>query len=145
MMACNYFGGCHPIKEDSEGFKKSRFVEADSWHDLYKKHKYCCLETGALYFSMWISPDGTTFMADCFHEAAESIVDVIFGFGESEKHPEDFIKHRGWIKITTDIILYYYANEGLYKTVTKAQLSVLRKWCNCYNRDLSKLEIKDII
>lgn len=136
-IAINYYGGWHVVNENNV-----KFLEADSWHDLYKKYGYCCLSQG-MFCSIWLSPEGIMYPCDSHITAAQDIADVIYDVRDS-KLSDDFLISRGWVKIAANILLSYYIEQGYYRNLTQPQKIALSKWCEVYNVNKEYFNLTDI-
>lgn len=126
----NYYGGYHEAASDTKEWQYIKRIEAPSWHALYLKTGYCCLERG-LDRNIWLSPEGTAYPCESHTVTASAIVDVIYGISDMT-FPDDYLISKGWVKITTSEMLDYYISQGYYKNLTKAQIKTIREWCSYY-------------
>lgn len=137
MRLYNYNGGWHPIDENSEEWCNGEIIKADSWHDLYLKVGYCCLER-RFAASIWLSPEGMPYSATAHLLTAQAICEVIYGV-DRETFADDFLISRGWVKLTNSLMLDYYIKQGYYKHLTLSQRVAVLEWCKLFNIDSSFL------
>ena len=41
---------------------------------------------------------------------------------------EDFLRERGWVKLTTSLMYQWYEKDGMYDHLTKKQSKAYKQW-----------------
>lgn len=133
MKLYNYHHGHNYIDENSEEWAAATICEADSWHDLYVKTGYNPLIIP--YYQArdaWLSPQGEFYEGTAHSLCAERIVEMLLGNSESYEYCSDFLIERGWVKLTTSVMLNYYIEDGMYDHLTMAQKESMSLWADVY-------------
>ena len=125
MRLYNFKGGWRDIDENSEDWMYSTLIEAENWHDLYKKTGYCPLTCSYFEHDLWVDPDGNCYEGLGHEACAEYIGEILFGVEDVDG--DDLIRY-GWIKLTASSMLPLYIDHGMYDSITYEQERTLRKW-----------------
>ena len=140
MMAFNYNGSCHHVKEES--LKTSEICEYKSWHELYLAKHFCPLEVNIKWGDVWISPEGIFYNGDAHENRAEEILEIIYGETDVP-WTGDRLEELGWIKATRTLMWDVRFDEWIGKTITQKQYDALWDWCKLHNKTFPRnLEIK---
>jgi hypothetical protein len=126
MKLRNFKGGWRTIDENSDEWMLSIIIEADSWHDLYKKTGFCPMLVPNWTHDVWMDTLGNTYEGDGHEWCAEKIGEILFGVPDTSG--DDLIQLFGWIKLTTGPMLKYYFDEGMYDHLSMEQVPALREW-----------------
>ena len=126
----NVNGGWHPIDENSREWIEAEIYSYDSWHHLYRATGYNPLITDYTNYVRWIDPKGKCYYCSDSHLiTAEKILDIVFGIEDDNIiNADDILYEKGWIKVTTSQMYYYYAEDGMYAHMTPAQEETFHKW-----------------
>ena len=125
MKLHNFKGGWRNIDENSDEWMLSTIIEADSWHDLYKKTGFCAMSCPLWTQDVWMDLDGNTYEGDGHEWCAERIGSILYG---NEDISGDDLIELGWIKLTRGIMLRHYIQNGMYDHLTHEQVTNLREW-----------------
>ena len=126
MKLRNFKGGWRDIDENSDEWMYSTIIEADSWHELYKKTGFCPMLVPNWTHDVWMDTEGNTYEGDGHEWCAEKIGEILFGVPDTSG--DDLIQLYGWIKLTTGPMLKYYFNDGMYDHLSIEQVPALRAW-----------------
>jgi hypothetical protein len=125
MRLYNFKGGWRDIDENSEDWMYSTLIEAENWHELYKKTGYCPMACSYFERDLWVDPDGNCYEGLAHEICAEYIGEILFG---TEDMGGDELIRCGWIKLTTSCMLSLYIDHGMYNHITYEQERIIRKW-----------------
>jgi len=103
--------------------------EYESWHDLYEKTGYMPIKCDTNERNTWCAPDGQMYEGQSHALEATYITEIIYGNDLDLGEAEEFLIERGWVKLTTSNMYYYYAKDGMYKNLTRAQYEQINIWC----------------
>lgn len=137
MVVYNYNHGWHNIDENSDDFLNATVVDAEDWHDLYKKTGWHARECSVRTHDVWISTDGKCYFGDAHSLEADNICEIFFG-EDFDERGEWYLEEHGWIKATTSLMWEVRLNElGMdkYMTITRAQSETLKEWCEIHGKE----------
>lgn len=132
--AINFYGGyfeCSPKLI-------ARQVEAEGWHDIYKRFGYNPIaiadedEDSGYHPDLWVSPDGHLYDGEGHCTAAMDIVEVLYGRIDIN-NPEPFLEERGWLKLSS-FSHELRVKEGELWRITARQRDRMQKWCEIWDR-----------
>lgn len=81
-------------------------------------------------YVQWIDQDGNCYKSDCKAHAitAEKILKMIYKVENDIYNADDMLYEKGWIKVTTSNMYYYYTEDGMYSYLTEKQQESFDKW-----------------
>ena len=144
MRLYNYHGGWHEVDENSEDWLEGTMIEANDWHDLYLKTRFCPVETDMYERDAWLSPDGKFYEGEGHMVCAEWIVEILYGLKDYDM-AEYYLIERGWFKVTTTFMWGLYLADKPYFEMTQAQMDSLYDWCRIHKRQFpEKVFIREV-
>lgn len=141
MLVFYFSGGFHNITKQE--LEKSKIVECDNWHELYKRTKYCPLEVSIKWPNVWVSPNGLYYNGDAHENRAEEILETIYG-EINEYWAGDRLEELGWVRATRTLMWEVRIDSDYWenKKLPQKQYDALWDWCNHHNKRFpQKIEI----
>ncbi len=129
--------------ENDPSYAKSEIIEAEDWHDLFKKTGYSGLCRDITAKDLWVDREGGCWEGLAHAVAAQEIVEDIIGEDLDLAKAEGYLVDNGWVKLTTSFMLDYYINDGMYDYITTDQARTIKEWCDfhefeCWIDDFDK-------
>lgn len=132
MRAINYNCGHFDIDENSPEYIEAKLGDFVSWHDLYLETDYDPL-IGEVCHCGWISPYGDFYPAEAHAVTAADICDILYGLDFDDIYDaSSYLHKRGWVRVTTGVLMEYYIRDGEYDNVRKEQYFTLTDWAQKY-------------
>lgn len=133
MIAFNYDGGYHYIKEDV--LQQAEICEYQDWHELYLAKHFCPLEVNIKWRDVWISPEGRFYNGEAHENRAEEILEIIYGEIDID-WPGDRLEELGWIRATRTLMWEVRLNSDYWddKKISIKQYNALWDWCKHHNK-----------
>lgn len=133
MRLHNFRGGWHNIDENSPDWISAVTIEANDWHDLYKKTGYNPLEASVDDRCSWLDPDGNFWEGEAHEVCAEDILELAYGIEVDSMHAAaDELIERGWVKLSATLMLQHYCESGMYDNITMDQWRAIQEWCDAW-------------
>lgn len=132
MLAYNYFGEHYNIDENALG--DAKYIECDSWRDLYLRTHWSPIESDIWEKTAWLSPNGKFIAAKAHEVTAEDICEIYYGENQGILWAGDYLEERGWVRLTTSLMWDVRDSYWFDKDLTQKQLDMLWDWCELHNK-----------
>lgn len=128
-------GGFYP-DENSPEWMNATTAHYDSWYELCQAEHYYPTHTTYKTNDVWLAPWGEFFDGYAHEVAAQAICDYMYGQNERLYAAGDYLIERGWIKLTTSLMLGIYENNGMYDNMTWEQQEAAHYWALAHGYDI---------
>ena len=116
------------IDENSPEWAEATMHEYEDWHDLYNHTGYCPTKCGYDVSDCWLDPAGQLYQWLAHAVEAQNIIDYIYGKHLDIDDACEYLIDRGWVKLTTSAMRYYYIEDRMYDNMTYDQWETADLW-----------------